>query len=90
MKRFALAAALALFIVAPARAAVIDLTPDNGKQAMTTPRTAHDPGITSHTPIVTPLFRMSEVPEPQVFAMMLVGLILIGYRVGRSGSDKFR
>ena len=31
----------------------------------------------------------SELPEPEVFAMMLVGLILIGYRVSRDSSDKF-
>jgi hypothetical protein len=31
----------------------------------------------------------SELPEPEVFTMMLVGLILIGYRVSRDSSDKF-
>jgi hypothetical protein len=33
---------------------------------------------------------MSELPEPEVFAMMLVGLILIGYRASRDSSEKFK
>jgi hypothetical protein len=33
---------------------------------------------------------MSELPEPEVFAMMLVGLVLIGYRASRDGSEKFK
>jgi hypothetical protein len=34
---------------------------------------------------------MSELPEPEVFAMMLVGLVLIGYRARRdSSSEKFK
>ncbi len=31
----------------------------------------------------------SELPEPDVLAMMLVGVILIGYRVSRDSSEKF-
>lgn len=33
---------------------------------------------------------MSELPEPEVFAMMLVGVILIGYRARRDSSDTFK
>jgi archaellum biogenesis protein FlaJ (TadC family) len=33
---------------------------------------------------------MSELPEPEVFAMMLVGLVLIGYRARRDSSEKFK
>jgi hypothetical protein len=33
---------------------------------------------------------VSELPEPEVFAMMLVGVILIGYRARRDSSDTFR
>lgn len=32
---------------------------------------------------------LSELPEPEVIAMMLVGLILIGYRASRDSSEKF-
>lgn len=38
---------------------------------------------------VTPPASMSELPEPDVLAMMLVGLVLIGYRVSRDSSEKF-
>ena len=31
----------------------------------------------------------SELPEPEVFAMMLLGLILIGYRASRHSDEKF-
>jgi hypothetical protein len=33
---------------------------------------------------------ISELPEPEVFAMMQVGLILLGYRARRDGSEKFK
>ena len=32
----------------------------------------------------------SDLAEPAVFAMMLLGLCLIGYRVRRDGSDTFK
>jgi len=50
----------------------------------------HDLAVTGHTHIVTPPSHLPELPEPEVFAMMLVGLILIGYRAGRDSSDKFK
>lgn len=31
----------------------------------------------------------SELPEPEVFAMMLVGLVLIGWRASRHSEEKF-
>lgn len=33
---------------------------------------------------------LSELPEPEVFAMMLLGLVLIGYRASRDSSEKFK
>ncbi len=33
---------------------------------------------------------MSELPEPEVFLMMLVGLCLIGYRASRDSDEKFK
>jgi len=92
MKRYALAAALALFLANAAQAAAIDLdfVPGNGAQAIAAPQPVHDLAVTGHTHIVTPPFHLPELPEPEVFAMMLVGLILIGYRVRRDSSDKFK
>ena len=45
--------------------------------------------ITRRDEIVTPLSHLPQLPEPEVFAMMLVGLVLIGYRVSRESGDKF-
>lgn len=92
MKRYALTAALALFLANTAQAALIDLdrAPGNGAQAIPAPQPVHDLAVTAHTYIVTPPSHLSELPEPEVFAMMLVGLILIGYRAGRDSSDKFK
>lgn len=98
MKRFALMAALALFLANAAQAAVIDLDlnldldldPGNGAQAAPARQPVHDLAVTGHNDIVTPSSHLSELPEPEVFAMMLVGLVLIGYRAGRDSSDKFR
>jgi hypothetical protein len=90
MKRHALTAALALFLANAAQAAVIDLAPGNGVVANPVPQAVHDLAVTGHTHIVTPPSHLSELPEPEVFAMMLVGLILIGYRAGRDSSDKFK
>lgn len=45
--------------------------------------------VTRRDQMVTPLTHLPELPEPEVFAMMLVGLVLIGYRVSRDGGDKF-
>ena len=77
MKPYALAALGLLLFSGAVQAAVIDL----GNLAdRTVPRSA---------PVVTPPVSMSELPEPEVFAMMLVGLILIGYRASRDSSEKF-
>ena len=89
MKRYALAAALAICLGSPTQAAVIDLA--TGKQAAVR---VHQPvrnlSITQRQDIVAPPANMSELPEPEVFAMMLLGLILIGYKAGRDSSEKFK
>jgi hypothetical protein len=90
MKTYALTAALALFLGSAAQAGVVELAPGNGIQAVPVPQAVPDLAVTGHTHIVTPLSHLSELPEPEVFAMMLVGLILIGYRAGRDSSDKFK
>ena len=88
MKRTILAttftAVLSLVCCGAAQATVVDLD------------TAHAYRMPDVSPaartevIATPSPSMSELPEPEVFAMMLVGLILIGYRASRDSSEKFK
>lgn len=88
MKRYALAATLSLLMGGAVQAAAIDL--DNSHAV------AHMHGVTDlstvsrNEVVVAPSPSMSELPEPEVFAMMLVGLILIGYRASRDSSEKFK
>jgi hypothetical protein len=87
VKRYVLAATLSLSMGGTVQAAAIDL--DNN-------HVLHMRGVTdlsavNHNGMVAPPpASMSELPEPEVFAMMLVGLILIGYRASRDSSEKFK
>ena len=87
MKRYAVAATLALLLDGMAHAAVIELTPAHASSIASQPLSHL--ATTGHNLIVTPPSGMSELPEPEVFAMMLVGLVLVGYRASRHTSDKF-
>ena len=89
MKRYALAAALAICLGSPAQAVVIDLASNNADAARTQPP-VRNLSVTQRQAIVTPPTHMSELPEPEVFAMMLLGLILIGVKAGRDSSEKFK
>jgi hypothetical protein len=94
VNKYALAAAFALCFSAAAQAAVIDLVPASQGQTaqaqparmLPVPDLAVSPGVS----FVMPSTRASELPEPEVFAMMLVGLVLIGYRASRDSSEKFK
>lgn len=94
MKQSALLMALVLCLGNAAQAAIIDLVPGaaNSAASATAPanRPLHHLAVTDRSGIVLPAPRLSELPEPEVFAMMLVGLILIGYRAARDKSDKFK
>ena len=90
MKRYVLAAALssalALLSAGAAQAAAIDLDATHIR-----PHRIADVSAVERTDVVAPPSpSMSELPEPEVFAMMLVGLILIGYRASRDSSEKFK
>lgn len=89
MKRYALAAALAICLGSSAQAAVIDLAVEN-TGAASAQQPVRNLSVTQRQDIVTPPTHMSELPEPEVFAMMLVGLILIGVKAGRGSSEKFK
>jgi hypothetical protein len=75
---------LSVFMSGAVQAATIDLDPS--MQVMRTGEPASPARI--DMPGLPP--SVSELPEPEVFAMMVVGLILIGYRAGRDSSEKFK
>jgi len=84
-----LALALGMVVAGTAHAAVIDL-PSAPDAAASHPRVS-TLAPTPRLDIVAPPARMSELPEPEVFAMMLVGLVLLGYRARRrDSSEKFK
>ncbi|MES3025355.1 MAG: PEP-CTERM sorting domain-containing protein [Pseudomonadota bacterium] len=87
-----LAAALAL---GTAHAAVAEVIVAAAPQAVlsTTDATAPVQSASVQSPSVQPAFVLHEfstVPEPQVFAMMLLGLCLIGFRASRITDEKFK
>jgi len=81
VNRFALVAALAIGLSGIAQAKVIDLVPQTAPGA-----------LSIHTQVGVPALPsgISELPEPEVFAMMLVGLVLLGYRARRNSREKFK
>jgi hypothetical protein len=77
-----LGAALGLLFCGAAQATAVDLETTHAVRDLSpVPRTEV---------VATPSPSISELPEPEVFAMMLVGLILIGYRASRDSSEKFK
>lgn len=88
MNRFLLAVALGLVVGGAAQAAVIELTPSTAGDAVHTQPRIVAPAVAPSSDLVT--VHMSELPEPEVFAMMLVGLVLLGYRARRDSNEKFK
>ena len=87
VKRYVLAATLSLLMGGAVHAAAIDL--DNNHVLRM--RSVADLSTVNRNEVVAPPSpSMSELPDPEVFAMMLVGLILIGYRASRDSSEKFK
>jgi hypothetical protein len=87
VKRYVLAATLSLLFGSAAQATAIDLDTTHVIRA----NRIADISTVARTEVVAPPSpSMSELPEPEVFAMMLVGLILIGYRASRDSSEKFK
>jgi hypothetical protein len=91
VKKLALAAVLALGLTG-AQAAAIDLVPASQAAIPAAPieHRVPDLAVTPGVQALLPGSLMSELPEPEVFAMMLVGLVLIGYRARRDSSEKFK
>jgi hypothetical protein len=88
VKRYALAATLSLLMGGAVQAAAIDL--DNSHAVARMHGVTDQSTVSRNEVVVPPSPSMSELPEPEVFAMMLVGLILIGYRASRDSSEKFK
>jgi hypothetical protein len=86
VKQYVSAILLSLACCGAVRAAAIDL--DNHRAAAV--RVADLSSVPGHAVVMPPSGWISELPEPEVFAMMLVGLLLIGYRATRHSSEKFR
>lgn len=88
VKRYALAALLSLSIGGAVQAAAIDLDP--AAAGVRAYRVADLSTLHRTDVVAPPSASMSELPEPEVFAMMLVGLVLIGYRASRVSNEKFK
>ncbi len=89
MKKFAITAVSALALGAAVPASAIEVF-DNSPSTFA--------GVAAHHANLAPLpgkgllpgSQLSELPEPEVFAMMLLGLVLIGYRSSRSSNEPFK
>jgi hypothetical protein len=92
VNKLALAAALALTFCGTVRATAIELPPTGQPRPARVDAQPRSPGqaLAPHAAKVVLSSRMSELPEPEVFAMMLVGLVLIGYRASRDSDEKFK
>jgi hypothetical protein len=86
VKLYVSAIALGLACCGAVQAAAIDL--DNHRAAAI--RVDDLSPVIRDEVMAPPSASMSELPEPEVFAMMLVGLLLIGYRATRYSSEKFK
>jgi hypothetical protein len=89
VKKIALIAALALGIGAAAPAGAIEVL--SNPRAAQAAQVSRQPDLAA-VPLkaMLPTAQLSELPEPEVFAMMLLGLVLIGYRASRDSSEKFK
>jgi len=88
VNRFALAAALAIGLSGIAQAKVIDLVPQAAPGIL--PVHAQTGAAMAAPDVLALPSGISELPEPEVFAMMLVGLVLLGYRARRNSREKFK
>jgi len=86
VKTFVMTAAFALALCAALPASALEVV-DNGAAQMQSryPDLAAMPHAT-----MLDNDELSEMPEPEVFAMMLLGLVLLGYRASRDSNEKFR
>jgi hypothetical protein len=82
VKTIAHAALLALALCGPAQARLVEVAGGREAASITSPG---QPGA-----VVVLQSNTSDLAEPQVLAMMLLGLCLIGYKARRESSEKFK
>lgn len=85
-KKFALFAACAGLLLLAAPATAIEVVAGAGPAAAV----VHSDLAALPLQALLPVASLSELPEPEVFAMMLLGLVLIGYRASRESNDTFK
>jgi hypothetical protein len=92
VNRHALVIALVFLLGGAAQAATVDLTPAIQSAGGTAEAAVVQRPLpaSARTGLVALQAEMSELPEPEVFAMMLLGLVLIGYRASRDSDEKFK
>ena len=85
-KKFALFAACAGLLLLAAPATAIDILAGAGSAVTVAPNELAALPLQALLPVAS----LSELPEPEVFAMMLLGLVLIGYRASRDSNETFK
>lgn len=88
VKKFALCFALAAVLTGTAQAALVEFERASVNAAPIAGFTSRADLMVAAGSVAAP-GEMSELPEPEVFAMMLLGLVLIGWRASRHSDEKF-
>ena len=88
MKIFASVAALLLAWGASMPATAIEVL--NNPHAGSVRLAPHPDLAPSAHAVILPTAQSSELPEPDVVMMMLLGLVLIGWRASRDSTDTFK
>lgn len=87
MKTFALAATLAMIACGSAQAGITELAPVRDAVKIAAPAGAAAAPAGGRVLLQSV---SSDLAEPEMFLMMVVGLVLIGYRATRDRSEKFQ
>lgn len=89
MKKLALCLTLAAGLSGTAQAALVEFERASMNAAPIAGFTSRADLMVAGRGAVSQVDEASELPEPEVFAMMLVGLVLIGWRASRHSEEKF-
>lgn len=89
MNIFATAAMVALSLGLALPASAIEVL-NNSAAAAGTGQVQRYPDLAPAPAVLLPMAQSSELPEPDVFAMMLLGVVLIGWRASRDSTEKFK
>lgn len=89
MKKFVMTVASVLAFATAAPASAIHVV-NNGAVIAASAAVRQPELSTAPVRMLLPTAQLSQLPEPEVFAMMLLGLVLIGYRTTRNSDEKFK